>query len=131
MATAEERIRILNMVQEGKITAEEGTQLLAAIDITAQPTPPPRKPDTPNPSDKPGRWFRVKVTNTLNGKTRVNVRLPVSLINAGMKIGAKFSPEVEMLDMDQLAQFINSGETGQLVEFYDEEDGDHVEVFIE
>jgi hypothetical protein len=131
MVTSEERIRILKMVQEGKITAEEGAQLLAAIDNTTQPAPPPRKPDAPNPSDKPGRWFRVKVTNTLDGKTRVNVRLPVSLINAGMKIGAKFSPEVEMFDMDQLAQFINSGETGQLVEVYDDEDNEHVEVYIE
>ena len=131
MATSEERIRILNMVREGKISAEEGSKLLSAIDSAPQPTPPPTKPDMPVPSDKTGRWFRVKVTSTLNEKTRVNVRLPVSLIKVGMKMGAKFSPEVEKVDLDQLAQFIDAGEIGQLVDIYDEEDGEHVEVFIE
>ena len=131
MATSEERIRILNMVQEGKISAEEGSQLLSALDVNSQPTPPPRKPEDPVPSGQPGRWFRVKVTNTLNDKTRVNVRLPVSLIKVGMKMGAKYSPEVEKIDMDQIIELINSGEIGQLVDIYDEEDGDHVEVYIE
>ena len=31
MATTEERMRILKMIQEGKITAEEGAKLLAAL----------------------------------------------------------------------------------------------------
>jgi hypothetical protein len=119
------------MVREGKISAEDGAQLLAAIDVIAQPTPPPSKPDMPNPSDKPGRWFHVKITDAANDKTRVNVRLPVSLIKVGMKMGAKFSPEVEKIDMDQLAEFISTGEIGQLVDIYDDEDGDHIEVFIE
>jgi hypothetical protein len=131
MATSEERIRILNMVQEGKISAEEGSKLLAALDLNSQPAPAPRRPDAPAPSDQPGRWFRVKITNTLNDKTRVNVRLPVSLIKVGMKMGAKFSPEVEKIDMDQLSEFISTGEIGQMVDIYDEEDGDHIEVFIE
>jgi hypothetical protein len=131
MATSEERIRILNMVQEGKISAEEGSQLLSAIDTPSQPTPSPKTPESPPPPDKPGRWFRVKITSTLNDKTRVNVRLPVSLIKVGMKMGAKFSPEVEKIDLDQLTQVIDSGEIGQFVDIYDEEDGEHVEVFIE
>ena len=73
MATSEERLRILNMVQEGKISAEEGSQLLSAIDTPSQPPPAPKNPDATNVSDKTGHWFRVKVTNTLNDKTRVNV----------------------------------------------------------
>jgi len=31
MATTEERMRILRMIQEGKITAEEGAKLLSAL----------------------------------------------------------------------------------------------------
>ncbi len=131
MATSEERIRILTMVQEGKISAEDGSQLLAALDLNTQAPTPPKKPDLPASPDQPGRWFRVKVTNTQNEKTRVNVRLPVSLIKVGMKMGAKFSPEVEKIDMDELIELINAGQIGQMVDVYDEEDGDHIEVFIE
>ena len=131
MATSEERLRILTMVQEGKISAEEGSQLLSAIDTPSQPSSAPKAPDAPQAPGSPARWFRVKVTSTLNERQRVNVRLPVSLIKVGMKMGAKFSPEVEKIDLEQLTQFIESGEIGQLVDIYDEEDGEHVEVFIE
>ncbi len=131
MATSEERIRILNLVQEGKITAQDGAQLLAAIDGTPQPPAAPKMPDATIPPERTGRWFRVKVTSTKNEKKQVNVRLPVSLIKVGMKMGAKFSPEVEKVDVDELIQLINSGKIGQMVDIYDEEDGDHVEVYIE
>jgi hypothetical protein len=33
--------------------------------------------------------------------------------------------------MDELNRYINSGETGQIVDVYDDEDGEHVEVFLE
>jgi hypothetical protein len=128
MTTAEERMRILNMIQEGKITADEGARLLQALD--AQKTPP--APNVPGAgSTKSARWFHVQVTDTNTGKTRVNIRLPVNLLQAGMKLGARFSTEVQGLDMDQLNQFINSGEVGKVVDVIDEEDGEHVEVFIE
>ncbi len=132
MVTVEERIRILTMVQDGKITAEEAARLIEAVDGVSQAGNEVKQGSKSKaPVDLSGRWFHVRITNAVNGKTRVNVRLPVGLVNAGMKMGARFSPEIEKLDMDQLLQFINSGEKGQIVEIFDQEDGDHVEVFIE
>jgi hypothetical protein len=134
MTTPEERMRILKMIQDGKITADEGARLIQALD-TQKPGTSAGKAASPaqesREAAKASRWFRVRVTDTNTGKTRVNVRLPVSLLNAGMKMGARFSPEVQGLDMDQLTQFINSGEVGKMVDVIDEEDGEHVEVFIE
>jgi hypothetical protein len=132
MVTEEERIKILKMLQEGKLSAEEAAQLLEALEVPQSVgVSGARAEGRPASSSKGGRWFRVRVTDTNSGKTRVNVRLPVSLITAGMKMGARFSPEVQGLDMDQLVQFIQSGETGQVVDVFDDEDGEHVEVFIE
>jgi hypothetical protein len=133
MATVEERMKILKMIQEGKITAEQGVQLLDAMDAGAQRAKP-GIPTPPAPPAGPGRgshWFRVLVTDTNTGKTRVNVRLPVGLVSAGMKMGARFSPQVERLDPQQLMEFLNSGETGKIIDVVDEDDGEHVEVFIE
>ena len=133
MATSEERMRVLRMVQEGKITAQQGVQLLDALDAGQRrpgkgiPSAVPAPPAVPGS----GRWFRVMVTDTNTGKTRVNVRLPVSLVSAGMKMGARFSPQVEGLDAEQLMGFLNSGAVGKIVDVYDEDDGEHVEVFIE
>ena len=116
------------MIQDGKITADEGSRLIQALD-SHKPASPPNA--TAPGASKTGRWFHVQVTDMNTGKTRVNIRLPVNLLQAGMKMGARFSPEVQGLDMDQMNQFISSGEVGKVVDVIDEKDGEHVEVFIE
>ena len=50
------------------------------------------KSDPPQSSGKPGQWFRVVVTETSTGKSRANIRIPLGVINAGMKMGAHFTP---------------------------------------
>ena len=131
MATEEERMKVLKMIQEGTISAEQGLQLLEALDEGAKRANKGRPVPPPAPSARSGRWFRVMITDTNSGKTRVNVRLPISMVNAGIKMGARFAPEVEGLDTEQLMSALNSGETGKIVDVYDNEDGEHVEVFIE
>jgi hypothetical protein len=132
MATSEERIRVLHMIQEGKITADEGARLLKALSEN-QGSAPTR----PTPGDRPRitgpgpRWFRVQVTDTNTGRLRVNIRLPIAVVTTGFKLGARFSPEVEGLDMNLLMDAIRSGETGQIVDVIDEQDGEHVQVFLE
>jgi len=133
MTGNEERTRILKMIEDGKITAAEGAQLLEALDSAGQA--PQGQTTTYSDEDsvkKVGRWFHVRVKDLVSGKVRVNVRLPLSLISTGIKIGAKFSPEIgAKLDSDQLMDFINAGEIGPIADIEDEEDGEHVEVFIE
>jgi hypothetical protein len=132
MASTEERMRILMMVQEGKISAAEGARLIEALeDINDNPTPPSSPSSVSVSSGKKPRYLRVLVTDTDTGKTRVNVRLPVSLINSGLKMGARFAPEIEGLNMEDLNAWMNSGEVGQIVDIFDEDDGEHVEVFLE
>lgn len=132
MATTEERMQILKMIQEGKISAEEGVRLMEALDKgdIRGPRPPAPPSFSGMMAGKPS-LLRVRVTDTNTGKVRVNVRLPLSLVKSGIKMGAKFAPEVEGLDMDTLSEFINSGERGQIVDIEDANDGEHIEVFIE
>ncbi|MEA4907173.1 MAG: hypothetical protein GYA17_03095 [Chloroflexi bacterium] len=124
MATPEDRLRILRMVQEGKVTPEEGSQMLEALEDA-------NRPDAQPASGKPARWLRVRVTDTNSGKLRVNVRMPISLVTTGVKMGARFSPEVEGLDMAQLMEYVRAGRTGQIVDLFDDVDGEHIEVIIE
>jgi len=131
MASTEERMRILMMIQEGKISAAEGARLIEALDDLSEPTPPPTPSTSGYSGGKKPRYLRVLITDTDTGKARVNVRLPVSLINSGMRMGARFAPEIEGLEMEDLNAWLNSGEVGQIVDIFDEEDGEHVEVFLE
>ena len=127
MTTAEERLKILTMISEGKITAEEGLELLSTL---SQTTKENSGEDESDGFRRSARWLRVKVTDTDTGKTRVNVRLPISLMNAGMKMGAKFAPEVDGMDMDMITNAIRNGEVGKIVDVFDD-DGEHVEVFLD
>ncbi|NMC54600.1 MAG: DUF2089 domain-containing protein [Chloroflexi bacterium] len=131
MTTSEERMKILNMIQEGKISAEEGMQLLNALDQVDRKAAKAEKADKVSGGPATARFFRVMVTDVDSGKTRVNVRLPISVVMAGAKMGARFSPEVEGLDIQQLMKMVESGATGKIVDVFDDQDGEHVEVFIE
>ncbi len=136
MTTQEERIKILSMLQEGVIDAEQAAKLLEALGSIGNETKSvPTSPSTPGfdrgGGYRPGKFFRVRVTDTDTGKTRVNVRLPIGLVGAGIKMGMKFSPEIDGFDPRTITDFLESGEIGQIVDVFDEEDGEHVEVFIE
>ncbi len=124
MATTDERMRILKMIQEGKITAEEGSKLLAALRESRKET----RPVSPQTTSKKG-WLRVRVTDMKTGRTKVNVNLPLSLVDAGMNIATQYAPDV---NFGQIAEAIRGGELqGKIVDVLDEEDGEHVEVFID
>ena len=133
MATADERIKILQMVQEGKISAEEAAELLEALDegVRTDLTGSTSAPAEGAVVGRKPRWFRVRVTDTDSGKPRVNVRLPLSMVSIGLKMGSRFSPEIEGLDASELMRLIESGEVGQIVDVQDSNDGEHVEVFLE
>ncbi len=136
MANADERLKILTMLQEGRINADQAARLLEALESAtsaARGAPKPPTPPTPPPYGPVGggRWMRVRVTDTDSGKTRVNIRLPLNLVSSGIKMGMRFAPEVDGLDPNMLMDWVRSGEVGQIVDVYDDEDGEHVEVFIE
>lgn len=132
MATAEERIKILQMVQEGKISAEEASLLLEALEESARKDTGLERSgeaifhDTPESGrlGRKPRWFRVRVTDSDSGRPRVNVRLPLSMVSIGLKMGSKFSPEIEGLDANELMQMIEAGEIGQIVDVMDDKDGE-------
>jgi hypothetical protein len=127
MATSDERMQILKMIENKQITAEEGAKLLGALGESDRESKGPQ----PSPSTS-GKWFRVRVTDIHSGKRKVNVNIPLGLVDVGMKMGARFAPAgLEGLDMQQIIAAIKSGGEGKIVDVEDEEDGEHVEVFIE
>ncbi|MFZ5879805.1 MAG: SHOCT-like domain-containing protein [Chloroflexota bacterium] len=130
MTSVEERMKILKMIEEGKISAEEGAKLLAALRDGGRRGP--GVPTPPRPPGAPGaRWLRVRVTDTNTGRSKASVQIPLALVDAGMKIGAHFAPEVEGVDMSNVMEAIRSGVTGKIIDVIDEEDGEHVEIFVE
>ena len=126
MATAEERMKVLQMIREGKITAEEGAKLLSTLTDTKKETHRPIAR-----SSEGSRWFRVRVSEMTTGKTKTSVNIPLGLMEWGLQIGAQFAPEVAEINSEELVAALQSGVDGKIVDVIDEEDGEHVEIFIE
>lgn len=132
MATSEERMRILKLIQEGKITADEGAKLLSALSSSSSKAQAgKRRPVMPSQPGKQARWFRVRVTDMDSGRTKTSVNIPLGLMEWGLQIGAQYAPEVAGLDLESLTEMLQSGAMGKIVDVMDEEDGEHVEIFIE
>ena len=76
-------------------------------------------------------WFRVRVTSLATGKTKVNVNIPMGLVNVAIKAGARFAPGLDSEQMQALAEGLKSGAVGKVIDVTDEEDGERVEIFVE
>jgi hypothetical protein len=124
MSTGEERMQILRMVSDKQITAEEGAKLLEALRASEGEARDQSEPTKP-------RWLRVRVTNRTTGKTRVNVNVPVSLVEVGLKMGARFAPDMAGMDLQAIQGAVKNGYQGKIVDVDDEEDNERVEVFVE
>lgn len=126
MVTSEERMQILNMIAEGKITAEEGARLLAALG----PSRPAQGRGAPGAPAAP-RWFRLRVTDLETGRIKVNVNLPMSLVQVGIKMGARFAPGTEDFNFRDVIDQIKAGAQGKVMDYENSEDGERVEIYVE
>ncbi len=121
MATAEERMKILDMVREGKVSPEEAARLLQALQAGNKKAASGRDP----------RWLRVRITDVKTGRTKVSVNIPMSLVSVGIKMGARFAPTNANFDYQSVMDAIKSGATGKIVDIEDQDEGERVELWIE
>jgi hypothetical protein len=87
----EDRKRVLGMLADGKITAEEAERLLDAMALGASPR---LSSTAPVDAKKAPKYFRVEVNaNEPTGAARVNVRVPMQLLRAGVRLSALIPPK--------------------------------------
>ncbi|MCI0690275.1 MAG: hypothetical protein L0Y54_24005 [Sporichthyaceae bacterium] len=89
----EQRRQILEMLAEGKITAEEAERLIDALE-REQPESPPGA--ALRPKHRP-KYLRVVVNSEDDsggdGPSRVNVRVPLQLLRAGVRLTSLIPPQ--------------------------------------
>ena len=85
-----ERRQILDMLAQGKITAEQAERLMGAMDDTVLDRPAVQTRVKTNRA----KYLRVVVDTEEHGKpVKVNVRVPMALLYAGVKLSAVLPPE--------------------------------------
>ena len=116
------------MVEDGKITSEEGIELLGAIDNT----------EVNHIKNQRAKWLKVKIFDP-KGNNKVNVTVPVSLLNAAMRIAGKivpnFVPELKEAGLDEVEimeifDVIRQGASGKLVDI-ESDVGEKVQIVVE
>ncbi len=116
--------RILEMVRDGIITPDEAARLLDAL-------------DTPNEqaAQRRPRTLRVAVTDLKTGRARVNINIPLELVEIaskmGITLGVKHAPELADINFDEILSAIQSGAEGKIVDIEDDDDRQHVTVAVE
>lgn len=68
MSTADEQMKILEMIQEDKISPEQGAQLLNALQVSGD-----------------ARWLHIRITDHETGQAKVNVRVPMRLVSNALR----------------------------------------------
>jgi hypothetical protein len=125
-----ERMRILEMLEQGKITAQEASELISALDERPRDgrrergrwgagEPPPDRP----------RWFRVRVTDQVTGRARANVTIPIGMVGFGLGFAHRFKMPGHG-HIDDILEAVRSGRRGTVFDVSGGE-GERVEIIIE
>jgi hypothetical protein len=126
----EERIRILSMVKEGKITVEEATKLLEALEssmVEDEELPPQGK----------AKWLRIRVSDVKTNKPKVSVNLPIGIVDWALRTGSRVAAfggadlNGMGINLEELRAAINFGLRGRIIDVTDDEQSQHVEIVVE
>ncbi len=122
---SEERIKILEMVEEGKIDASGAMELLSALERNQEEIVP--KNDA--------KWLRVRV-KTMENESKVNVNIPLALVDVGLKLAKTYDPKLkesglDKIDIEEIMDAVKNGAEGKIVEVEDEENQTRVKVYVE
>ena len=130
---SEDRARILNMLAEGKINAEEAERLLDALE-SRQPEPAPASGSAPSaikgdPTpllNALPKFLHVKVDGDAGEK--VDVKIPLALVRSGLKLTSLIPPQA----MDQInSQMAASGMSIDFANFKPEDIDELIEALRE
>jgi hypothetical protein len=145
MATTEERMRILKMVEEGKLSPEVAAKLLAAL--TEAAAAPKAKagagasafggaqaPFQAQGQGARARQVRIRVIDARRGqaKSNIDVNLPIGLVGVIARLADRFVPPEarQGVDINAIWQAVENGATGKIVDVTGE-NGERVEITLE
>jgi hypothetical protein len=114
------------MIRSGQITADEGARLLEALKEKEDRLP--EEPRLGSRAKEPSQ-FRIRVTDLETGRQKVDMRMPWSLVNVGINMGARFARDE--VKVEDFVEAVQAGAEGKIMDLVDEEDGERIEVFVE
>lgn len=87
-----------------------------------------KEPPHPAANDQPA-WLRVKVRNLETGKDKVSINIPVRMLKFGLSVANRFAPDMGV-NWQELQAMLDEGASGLLVDVRDDENQEHVQVYL-
>jgi len=120
----EERRRILEMLAQGKISAAEADELLAALEA------PSRKESFLGPGGERAPRLHIRITDLHSGRVKTDVVIPTGMLGRrwARRLGHLFAGHPHMRGLEEAASV---GTKGTIVDVSDDRRGERVEIVIE
>lgn len=83
------------------------------------------------PRGKLTHYLKINVNRLHDNQPRVNVRIPLGMLEFGLALGSKYAPELNELNLDQIVEDLQAMSDGTIIEVQDIADNEHVLVSIE
>jgi len=130
MSAKEERDRILQMVESGQVTAIQASDLLDVLDEEPEQA---QERAFERSKERRERTLRVRVTSLKPRQQKVYAiaALPISVIHASLRLGARVIPQLNNNALYDLLRAIETDSTGRLLDLQDLERGERLEIFVE
>lgn len=118
----EERMKILELLKEGKITAEEAEKLLEALSDS-------KNEKVESNKKNPFKMLKVLIDSEDGDKVRINIPIEFAKLLKNGKFGNVNLDDFE-IDVDSIVSMVQSGVNGEIINI-ESEDGDIVKIIVE
>jgi len=124
-AVIDERLQIIERLEEGTITAEEAAGLLERVDEGRWVKLAPSSPAVER------RHIRIKVSELATGNIKSDLRLPVGLVNTILYTSGKLSADLEDVDQERLRELIASSTANNQSQSTSDGDQSKIDILLE
>jgi MFS family permease len=124
-SAVEQRLHIIQRLEEREISVEEAAHLLKAVDEGRLATLAPCNPG------QAGRNLRIRVSDLASGAMKADLRLPLGLVNAVLYTEGRLSAHLDRYDSQVLRELISKSAADASVQTLDTDDDERVEVSVE
>lgn len=128
----EEIKRVLDMLEEGKITQEEAVNLIKALKESAQ------SGNVPKQNERFNEKRKIHIVVQKGDRKKVNITIPLSLMKFGLTVAKKLGKSTVNIDgneipidIDKINDILKDPDfSGKIIDVSDDEKDAHVEIEI-
>lgn len=129
----EEKMKILEMLENGQISTKEASDLLEAVN--EEPKNEKTLDVTKISNDYAKKYLRVRVHDA-EDNTKVKINIPIKLVKAGLMIANKFDGNIEGVDLsdgeiDMILEAIENEVEGEILNIEADEGKTIVKIYVE